>query len=142
MLPFTMGRLPYVDSVTVRVCVSLIKLLLQTVMGWVPALEYMLLGACGHALSLPGDECSHPRGRDVGHVYPESESPQAGWLDARGIPGPRQERNRWVGFRISILVRWPILFGLEWWSLYTLLALWLPSRLPLEGVDHIHTHGS
>jgi hypothetical protein len=36
-----------VGSVTVRVCVSLIELLLWTVMGRVPALMYMLLGARG-----------------------------------------------------------------------------------------------
>jgi hypothetical protein len=43
-----MGRLPYVGSVTVHVCVSLIELLLRTVMGRVPALEYMML--CVHGL--------------------------------------------------------------------------------------------
>jgi hypothetical protein len=40
-----MDRLPYAGSVMVCVCVSLIELLLQIVMGWAPALEYMLLGA-------------------------------------------------------------------------------------------------
>jgi hypothetical protein len=30
-----------------RVCVSLAELLLRTVMGQDPALEYMMLGACG-----------------------------------------------------------------------------------------------
>jgi hypothetical protein len=47
MWPFTMGRLPYARSVTVNVCVSMIELLLRTVMGRDPALEYMSLGVSG-----------------------------------------------------------------------------------------------
>jgi hypothetical protein len=47
MWPFTMGRLPYAESVTARVCVTLIELLLWTVMGQVPTLEYMLSCARG-----------------------------------------------------------------------------------------------
>jgi hypothetical protein len=53
----------------------------------------------------------------------------------------RQELNERVGFGISILGRWPLLFSLEWWGLYTVWGVWLPNLLPLEGVDHIHTHG-
>jgi hypothetical protein len=47
MWPFTMGRLPYARSVTVHVCVSMIELLLRTVMGRDPTLEYMSLGVSG-----------------------------------------------------------------------------------------------
>jgi hypothetical protein len=47
MWPFIMGHLSYAGSVKVRVCVSLIELLLWIVMGRVPALEYMLLAAHG-----------------------------------------------------------------------------------------------
>jgi hypothetical protein len=42
-----MEHLPYAGGVTSRICVSLIELPIQTVMGWIPALEYMLSGAHG-----------------------------------------------------------------------------------------------
>jgi hypothetical protein len=60
---------------------------------------------CGRALSSLGDECSHPRGCSADHAYPESESPQVGWLDARVTPEMREERNERVGFGINILGR-------------------------------------
>jgi hypothetical protein len=75
-----------------RVCVSLIELLLWTVMRrslhscicyWVR------VGFYDCALSLTGDECSRPRGHGLGHAYPESESSRVGWLDARVTPGTR-----------------------------------------------------
>jgi hypothetical protein len=44
MLPFTMECSPYAGSVMACTCVSLIELLLWMVMGWVPALKYMLSG--------------------------------------------------------------------------------------------------
>jgi hypothetical protein len=75
------------------------------------------------------------------HTYLESESPRVGWLDARVTLGSRQERNGRVGFGISILGRWPLIFSLEWWGLYTIRGVWPPSCLPLEGVNHIHSHG-
>jgi hypothetical protein len=53
MWPFTMGHLPYVGSVTVHVCVSLIELLLWTVMGRVPALKYMLFGRVWASMVMP-----------------------------------------------------------------------------------------
>jgi hypothetical protein len=49
MQPFTMKHLPYagVGGVTACICVSLIELPLRTVMGRVPALEYMLSSVHG-----------------------------------------------------------------------------------------------
>jgi hypothetical protein len=44
---FYHGPLTLCGSVMVHVCLFLIELLLHAVMGWVPALEYMLLGARG-----------------------------------------------------------------------------------------------
>jgi hypothetical protein len=42
---------------------------------------------------------------------------------------------------INFLGGWPLLFSREWWALYTVRGVWLPSHLPLEVVDHIHNHG-
>jgi hypothetical protein len=47
MRPFTMEHLPYAGGVMTHICVSLIKLPLQIMMGHVPTLEYMLLGVHG-----------------------------------------------------------------------------------------------
>jgi hypothetical protein len=44
MLSFTVECSPYMGSVMAGMFVSLILLLLRMVMGWVPGLEYMLLG--------------------------------------------------------------------------------------------------
>jgi hypothetical protein len=38
------GHLPYVGSVMVCMCISLIELLLRSVTRWVPAPKYMLSG--------------------------------------------------------------------------------------------------
>jgi hypothetical protein len=42
-----MEHLPYAGRDTTCVCVSLIELPIQILMGWVPVLEHMLLSACG-----------------------------------------------------------------------------------------------
>jgi hypothetical protein len=49
----------------------------------------------------------------------------------------------WVTLEISLFLGgWPLLFSLEWWGLYMVRGVWLPSHLPLEGVSHICTYGS
>jgi hypothetical protein len=53
-LTFTMAFLSDVRVIMVIMCVLLVELLYQAVMGWISALEYLLPGmhgACGHALS-------------------------------------------------------------------------------------------
>jgi hypothetical protein len=44
---FTMACLSYVKAILPFIHVSLVELLRQVVMGRIPALEYMLSGACG-----------------------------------------------------------------------------------------------
>jgi hypothetical protein len=46
-LAFTRACLSYVRVTMEIMHVSLVELLCQTVMGWIPALEYMLSGAHG-----------------------------------------------------------------------------------------------
>jgi hypothetical protein len=46
-----------------------------------------------------------------------------------------------VTLGVSFLGGWAFLFSLEWWDLYMVWGVWLPSHLPLEGVDHIRIHG-
>jgi hypothetical protein len=36
-----------------------------------------------------------------------------------------------------ILGGWPLLFSLEWWGRFLVRGVWIPSRLPLEGTNHI-----
>jgi hypothetical protein len=53
-LAFTRACLSDVSVIMTIMRVPLIELLCQVVMGWIPALEYLLLGAhgaCGHVLS-------------------------------------------------------------------------------------------
>jgi hypothetical protein len=84
-----------------------------------------------------------------------------GWLDARVPPGSGQMRKQagWFGgvarsvqhsdmkstlrvtLGISFLGGWLLVFSLEWWGLYTVWGEWLPSHLPLEGVDRIRING-
>jgi hypothetical protein len=45
-----------------------------------------------------------------------------------------------VNLGISLLGGCPLLFSLDRWRLYTVRGVWLPSRLPLEGVDRICIH--
>jgi hypothetical protein len=105
-------------------------------------------------------ECQHPRVHDAGHAYLENGSPRVGWLDTRVPPGPGQmmkqvgwfrgvtysiqcsdmESTLWVTLGISFSGGWPLLFSLEWWGPYMVRGVWLPSRLPVEGVDRIHIH--
>jgi hypothetical protein len=63
-------------------CVSLVELSFQTVMGWIPALKCMLSGARGFIQRRPimsGSECATvPRGPDIGSAYPFSRSPRLG----------------------------------------------------------------
>jgi hypothetical protein len=59
-MDFTMVCFPYVGIIIVHTCVSLAKLPLQTVIGWVPVLKYMLSGARGLlqlCLISLGNEC-------------------------------------------------------------------------------------
>jgi hypothetical protein len=44
---FTRACLSYVRVILVIMLVPLVELLYQTAMGWIPALEYMLLGTRG-----------------------------------------------------------------------------------------------
>jgi hypothetical protein len=119
------------------------------------------MGFCSRASSSLGNECFRPRCHVAGHTYPENGSPRVGWLDARVPPGLGQRRKQagwfggvthsaqrsdvelmlWVTLGIGFLGGWPLLFSLEWWGLYTIWGVWLSSRLPLEGVDHICIHG-
>jgi hypothetical protein len=46
-LTFTRPCLFDVRVITVIMRVPLVKLLYQTTMGWIPTLEYLLLGVCG-----------------------------------------------------------------------------------------------
>jgi hypothetical protein len=85
MWPFTGGAFTLVGSVTVCMRISLIELLLQSVMRWVPAPEYMLSGM--RPLVLVGNECSCFQGHGAGHAYPESGSTIGGWLVAWVTPG-------------------------------------------------------
>jgi hypothetical protein len=57
-IAFTRICLPYVGIITVCMCVSVVELPFQTVMEWIPALECMLLGACGLMQSCPILLCS------------------------------------------------------------------------------------
>jgi hypothetical protein len=41
-----------------------------------------------------------------------------------------------------ILGGWPLLFSLEWWGLYLVWGVWLPSHWSLEGTDRIRTRGA
>jgi hypothetical protein len=53
-LVFTMACLFCIRVIMAIMCVLLVELLCQEVMGWIPALEYLLSdarGACGHVLS-------------------------------------------------------------------------------------------
>jgi hypothetical protein len=62
-MDFTKVCLPYTRIIMVCMCVSLAKLPIQTVMGWIPALEYMLSGANGllqPCLISLGNECFRP----------------------------------------------------------------------------------
>jgi hypothetical protein len=52
--------LPYARAIMVHLCVSLVELPVQTMMGWIPVLEYMLSGARGFLQPRPilsGNEC-------------------------------------------------------------------------------------
>jgi hypothetical protein len=40
-------------------CVSLVEPLRQTMMGWIPVLEYMMSGACGRWDGQTGDKILH-----------------------------------------------------------------------------------
>jgi hypothetical protein len=103
---------------------------------------------------LSGIECSCLRDRGAGHAYLESGSAQQGWLVTQVLPGqfgsaacPVSHSDVklmwWVTLEISLFLGgWPLLFSLEWWGLYMVRGVWLPSRLPLEGVSHICTYGS
>jgi hypothetical protein len=68
-MDFTRVCLPYAGIITMRMRVSLTKLPLQIVMGWVPVLECMLSGArvlLQPCLTLSGNECSYsPRLRHM-----------------------------------------------------------------------------
>jgi hypothetical protein len=44
-----------------------------------------------------------------------------------------------VALETSILGGLLLLFSLEWWDVYTVRGVWLPSRLPLERTNHIYT---
>jgi hypothetical protein len=53
-LSFTWACLSNVGVIMTIMCVPLVKLQCQTAVGWIPALEYLLLGMCGaccHVLS-------------------------------------------------------------------------------------------
>jgi hypothetical protein len=71
----------YVGIIIMCMCVSLVLLPFKTVMGWIPTLECMLLGACGFlqlCRILSGSECYRPQGPDMDHAYPFSRSPRVG----------------------------------------------------------------
>jgi hypothetical protein len=36
---------------------------------------------------------------------------------------------------------WLLFFSLEWWRHVLVRGIWFPSRLPLEGTDHIQNFG-
>jgi hypothetical protein len=53
-LTFTRACLSDVSVIMVIIRVTMVELLCQTVMGWIPALDYLLSGVhggCGHVLS-------------------------------------------------------------------------------------------
>jgi hypothetical protein len=67
-----------------------------------------------------------------------------GWFGgvARSVQCSDVRSTLWVTLEISLLGGCPLLFSLEWWGFCTVWGVWLPSRLPLEGVDCIRIHGS
>jgi hypothetical protein len=112
----------------------LVEFLYQTVMEWIPTLEYLLpgaRGACGHVLS-----CQANAIPSLGKIYSILEA--LGWSD--WMPGPipgrggrrtrqtggkilpahgyRNEKERWCVLLPSsiFLGWWPLLFSQEWWG--------------------------
>jgi hypothetical protein len=80
------------ESITVYMRVSLVEPSFQTMMGWVPALEYMLSGACGLLQScsiLSSYECYRSSRPWHWPCLSCSGSPQVGWLDAWVPPESR-----------------------------------------------------
>jgi hypothetical protein len=65
-----------------------------------------------------------------------------GWFSgvSRSVQRSDMELTLWVTLGIVFLGGWPLLFSMEWWGLYMVHGVWLPSRLQLEEVDHIHIH--
>jgi hypothetical protein len=78
--------------------VSLVELLCQATMGWIPALEYTLSGACRlprpHRI-VPGAMCRRFLRPGAGKAYPLSKAPgRVDWMP-RPCTGTRREM-RWV----------------------------------------------
>jgi hypothetical protein len=88
-MDFTWVCLSYTGIIMVRMRVSLAKLPLQTVMGQVPALVYMLLGVRGllqPCLISSSNECFPPLRLRCRSCLSDNESPRVGRLDTRVPP--------------------------------------------------------
>jgi hypothetical protein len=69
---FTMVNLSDVRVMMAIMCVPVVVLLCQAMMGWIPVLKYLLLGAHGHLWLrsiVPGIKC---------HRFPRSRLPRCG----------------------------------------------------------------
>jgi hypothetical protein len=66
-----------------------------------------------------------------------------GWFGGAARPVSQSDMRSMCGLlkRLVYFCGWPLLFSLEWWSLYTVRGVWLPSRLLFDGADRIHIHG-
>jgi hypothetical protein len=92
-------------------------------------------GATGLASLIQKVEAPEGDGRSLGSL--------PGWFGgATRLTSQSVVKSMWqVTLRISLFRWWPLLFIMECGELYMLWGVWLPSRLPLEGVDRICTHG-
>jgi hypothetical protein len=78
---FYHGMLILCQSHMTFIRVSLVEVLCRAVMGWAPALEYMLLGAHGLLRPCPimsALEVAASRGPEVGSAYPLLKAPRRG----------------------------------------------------------------